>query len=79
MSLWNQQLRSGSAETVPERVDGNYHLPDADVGRWTRHQVAGSGCPTTPQVSHCFEAFQEVLPRRSALQSAAVVKKHRAH
>jgi hypothetical protein len=42
VGLWSQEAHSGSTETAPERVDGSYDLPNTGMGRWTRHQVAGS-------------------------------------
>ncbi len=73
-SLRSQDLPLGlaSTQTPAERLDGNGDLPDTGVGCWARHELPGTRSAASPQVAHCFEAFQEALPRLRALQSTAV-------
>ena len=61
-----------SVQTTSEGVDDSDHLPNALVLRRATHQVAGSGCSATPQMSHRFVALQESLASVSPLQAAAV-------
>jgi hypothetical protein len=59
---------------MPEGVDRRHYLPNARMGHWATHQVAGTRPPASPQVAHRFEAFQKALPRLGPLQSSAIAQ-----
>ena len=74
-SLPRGQRCSGlSTQTMPEGMDRRHNLPNARMGRWATHQVAGTRPPASPQVAHRFEAFQKALPRLGPLQSSAIAQ-----
>ena len=62
------------AQTTPEGVDRRHNLPNARVTRWARDEVAGTGRPASPQLTHCFEALQKALPCLGPLQSTAAAQ-----
>jgi hypothetical protein len=55
-------------------MDLRNHRPDADLGCWAGHQMAGSRCSAPSQVAHRFEALQEPLPSLRSLQATAVAQ-----
>ncbi len=59
-----------SAKAMNERDD----FSNANVMRWTPHQMAGTRRPASPHVAHRFKALKEALPGLGSLQSTAVTQ-----
>jgi len=63
-----------STQTTAKAMNERDDFSNADVERWTPHQVAGTGRAAAPHVAHRFKAFQEALSGLGSLQSTAVTQ-----
>jgi hypothetical protein len=55
-------------------MDQRDDFSNAHVSCWAAHQVAGTGRPASPHMTHRFKTFKKALPSLGPLQSTAVTE-----